>query len=282
MENCAGEFSIEAMSQIFKVSKSGYYDWSKRSPSTRKQKDAELAIVIEKIFYQFHRVYGSDRIHRELRNRQIRISRKRVERIMAENKLYSIYNSKKKVKTTDSNHDLPVSPNLLNRNFEVAHPNQVWVSDITYIPSDAGWLYLCQIKDLYSRKIVGWSIAEHMGTEMVLDALSMAVKLRNPAEGLIFHSDRGVQYCSNIFREALQELGIISSMSRKGNCWDNAPAESFFAILKCELIYHIKLKNLDDARQKIFQYIEFFYNRIRMHSSLGYISPVMYKLRNAA
>jgi len=232
MENCASEFPIEAMSKVFQVSRSGYYDWVKRSLSARKQKDIELVIIIEEIFYEFHRVYGSDRIHRELRARKIRISRKRVERIMAEKKLFSIYNTKKKVKTTDSNHNYPVSPNLLNRNFEFDQPDMAWVSDITYIPSDAGWLYLCQIKDLYSRKIVGWSIAGHMRTEMVLEALDMAVELRNPSEGLIFHSDRGVQYCSNIFREALQELGIISSMSRKGNCWDNAPAESFFATLK--------------------------------------------------
>lgn len=281
MENHCTEFSIETMSALFNVSRSGFYDWQNRGPSSRKLQDIELFKVIEEIFYQFRRRYGSDRIHKELRDRRIRVSRKRVERLMSENNLYSIYNTRRKVKTTISDHDQPVSPNLLNRNFQVHKPNIAWVSDITYISSASGWLYLCQIKDLYSSKIVGWSLADHMKTDLVLEALEMAVNLRNPSKGLIFHSDRGVQYCSKIFREALENNGFKSSMSRKGNCWDNAPAESFFATLKCELIHHVQIKNLDHARRLIFEYIEFFYNRIRKHSSLGYVSPVMYE-KNAA
>ena len=281
MESHSDECSIEAMSELFQVSRSGFYAWLNREPSARRLKDIELTTVIEEIFYEFKRRYGSDRIHKVLQDRNIRTSRKRVERLMSENKLVSIYNTRRRINTTISDHDYPVSPNLLNRNFQVDQPNKVWVSDITYLPSARGWLYLCQVKDLYSNKIVGWSLADHMKTEMVLEALEMAVKLRNPSEGLIFHSDRGVQYCSNLFQEVLMELGIQSSMSRKGNCWDNAPAESFFATLKCELIHHVQLKSLDHARKLIFEYIEFFYNRIRKHSSLGYKSPVMYE-KNAA
>jgi len=282
MENHEDDFSIETMSQILNVSRSGYYDWLVRPISRRELADKELFMEVEKIYYEFSRRYGSDRIHKELRDREIRTSRKRVERIMAENDLKSIYNTRKKVKTTDSNHDLPVSPNLLNREFEVMKPNLVWVSDITYIHSRQGWLYLCQIKDLFSRKVVGWSIADHMRTEMVLEALDMAVKTRSPKPGLLFHSDRGSQYCSRIFRDALNDYQMISSMSRKGNCWDNAPAESFFATLKCELVNHVFFKNLDDAKRQIFQYIEFFYNRIRKHSSLGYLSPALFEKKNAA
>ena len=282
MEDHECDFSIEAMSQILNASRSGYYDWLNRVPSRRKLTDQDLFMEIESVYFEFHRRYGSDRIHKELRDRGIRTSRKRIERLMAENNLRSIYNIRKKVKTTDSNHDLPVSPNLLARNFQVMKPNLVWVSDITYIPSQQGWLYLCQIKDLFSRKVVGWSIADHMRSEMVLDALAMAVGLRKPKPGLLFHSDRGSQYCSKIFRDALNEYQMISSMSRKGNCWDNAPAESFFATLKCELVNHVRFKNLDDAKRQIFHYIEFFYNRIRKHSSLGYLSPTLFEKQYAA
>jgi putative transposase len=277
MEAHSSVFSIEAMSEILQVSRSGFYEWLNRGLSNRGVQDGELFKVIENLFYKFRRRYGSDRIFRELLDLGYRISRKRVARLMAENGLFSIYNVRKKVKTTISDHAEPPSPNLLNRNFRTDKPNQAWVSDITYIESDRGWLYLCTIKDLFSSKVVGWSLADHMKTELVLDAFRMAVSLRSPDPGLIFHSDRGVQYCSRAFRDALTENGFLSSMSRKGNCWDNAPAESFFATLKCELIYHVKIKNLDHARSLIFDYIEFFYNRIRKHSSLGYKSPVMYE-----
>lgn len=282
MESHSDELSIEAMSQLFQVSRSGYYEWLNRNPSARKVADMELLKIIEDLFYQFKRRYGSNRIHRELRDRGYRSSRKRIARLMAENGLFSIYNTRRKVKTTISDHNEPPSPNHLNRNFKTDAPNKVWVSDITYIDSGEGWLYLCSIKDLFSNKIVGWSIADHMKTELVLDAFDMAVSLRKPSRGLIFHSDRGIQYCSKLFKDALIENGYISSMSRKGNCWDNAPAESFFATLKCELIYHVRIKNLDHARRLIFDYIEFFYNRIRKHSSLDYLSPALYEKKNAA
>jgi len=269
------------MSEILQVSRSGFYDWLNRGVSQRELADQELLKVIEELFYKFNRIYGSDRIYHELLDLGYRISRKRVTRLMAENGLFSKYNVRKQVKTTISDHDEPPSPNLLNRNFQTDAPNKVWVSDITYIGAETGWLYLCTIKDLYSNKVVGWSLADHMKTELVLDALEMAIELRHPEEGLIFHSDRGIQYCSKIFKEALKENCFSSSMSRKGNCWDNAPAESFFATLKCELIYHVRIKDLDHARRLIFEYIEFFYNRVRKHSSLGYQSPVMYE-KNAA
>jgi transposase InsO family protein len=282
MLNHRQEFSIEAMSMILNVSTSGDYEWLHREPSKRENDNKMLLTKIENIFNDYFKRYGSPRVYQELRSAGEHVGENRVAKIMAKNGMKSIYNTRKKVKTTISNHSFPVSPNLLNRNFNPAESDLVWVSDITYIHSQIGWLYLCQVKDLYSKRIVGWSIATHMRTEMVIEALQMAIDQRGVRKGLLFHSDRGSQYCSNEFRKVLQFRGIISSMSRKGNCWDNAPAESFFATLKCELVYHVVFKNLDDARRQIFHYIEFFYNRIRRHSALGYLSPMQFEKLNAA
>ena len=204
---------------------------------------------------------------------------------MRENGLKARHKKRFRV-TTNSKHDYPISPNLLNRDFTLEKINTCWVSDITYIDTHEGWLYLCSILDLFSRKVVGWSMASHMRADLVIDALDMAVKHRNPPEGLMFHSDRGVQYASGTFRKKLKSYKMIQSMSRKGNCWDNAPAESFFSTLKIEEVYtHSKYRTREEARKAIFEYIEVFYNRKRSHSFLDYKSPSEYealKLKNVA
>ena len=201
---------------------------------------------------------------------------------MKEMKLVSIRHKKFKILTTDSDHNFPVSPNLLNRNFIGESPNKVWVSDITYIPTEEGWLFLCVILDLFSRKIVGWSMKDHMRTSLVTSAFKMACSARDPAPGLIFHSDRGSQYASEEFRRWLDACKFRSSMSRKGNCWDNACAESVFSTLKTELVYTRKYRSREEAKRDIFEYIEVFYNRFRRHSTLGNVSSEKFEMRESA
>jgi transposase InsO family protein len=215
-------------------------------------------------------------IHKQLSKEGIKCSKKQVERLMVEQGLKA--RQKRKFKnTTDSNHDLPIKKNILNRQFKVSQPNKAWVSDITYIYTKEGWLYLAVIIDLYGRKVVGWSMDERITKELVLEALEMAINRREPARSLIFHSDRGSQYASHEFQRTLWEHGFISSMSRKGNCWDNAVSESFFSTLKTELIYQNQYESRGEAKRDIFQYIEIFYNRFRLHSALGYKSPEEYE-----
>jgi putative transposase len=180
----------------------------------------------------------------------------------------------RRVRTTDSRHDLPIAPNLLDRNFTAATPNRVWLADITYIETDEGWLYLAAVMDLFSRKIVGWAMRDHLRTELASTALAMAIKRQRPAQGLVHHSDRGVQYAAHDYRMRLQSAGIQASMSRKADCYDNAPMESFFHTLKTELVHHRKYATRAEAQRDIFAYIEGFYNRTRLHSSIGYISPI--------
>lgn len=264
------------MCQILDVSRSGYYNWSKRSLSQREQENNILKQKIAQIYWQSRGTYGSPRIHKQLSKEGIKCSKKRVERLMREQGLKA--RQKRKFKnTTDSNHDLPIKRNILNRQFKVSQPNKVWVSDITYIYTKEGWLYLAIIIDLYGRKVVGWSMNERITKELVLEALEMAINRRKPARGLIFHSDRGSQYASHEFQRMLWEHGFISSMSRKGNCWDNAVSESFFSTLKTELIYQNQYESRGEAKRDIFQYIEIFYNRFRLHSALGYKSPEEYE-----
>jgi len=238
--------------------------------------------IIKPMFLKLKKKYGSPRIFEELKASGFSIGRKRVERIMRENGLLSTYRRLRKPKTTDSKHDNPISPNLLNRDFSAEKPDQKWVSDITYISSLKGWLYLCMIKDLCTKEIVGWSVADNMRTSMVIQALDNAVTRRRPGAGLIFHSDRGSQYASNAFRQKLADYKITQSMSGKGNCYDNAVAESFFATLKCELIYQMEIKDLAHAQKVLFEYIEIFYNRQRRNSSIGYISPAEFAANLAA
>jgi transposase InsO family protein len=266
------EFPVSVMCEVFKVSRSGYYAWLRRPESKRKVEDTALSLVIKEIHKESNGEYGSPKVHEELRRRGTRCGRKRVARLMKEDGLKAKTIRKFKA-TTNSNHSLPVAPNLLNRDFSPAQPNKAWAADITYIWTSEGWLYLAIVMDLYSRAIVGWSMSERMTRALVVDAFTLAVKRRNPAPGLIHHSDRGSQYASTDFQNILRKYGAICSMSRKGNCWDNAPAESFFGLLKRSLIYHSKYKTRAHARQSIFSYIERFYNRKRIHSSLGYRTP---------
>jgi len=277
MKDNSSIFPVQKMAHIFNVSSSSYYAWLKKKPSAHERRDNELLIEVKRIFEAKRKKYGSPRIYRELHGTNYSCGRGRIARLMSENGLVARQKKRFKV-TTDSKHDYPISPNLLDRDFSVADINACWVSDITYIDTYEGWLYLCSILDLSSRRVVGWAMASHMRAELAIDALDMAVKHRSPSRGLMFHSDRGVQYASKEFRKKLKSYEMVQSMSRKGNCWDNAPAESFFSTLKLEEVYaHSKYKTREEARRAIFEYIEVFYNRQRSHSSLDYMSPVEYE-----
>ena len=265
------------MASFLNVSRSSYYAWLIGIPSAHELRDRELTAQIKRIFEEKRKQYGSPRMYKELYDTEYSCARSRVARIMRENGLVGRKKRRYKV-TTDSAHNYPIAPNLVNQNFSVESINQCWISDITYIGTHEGWLYLCSILDLCSRRVIGWSMANHMRAELAIDALDMAVLHRNPPEGLIFHSDRGIQYASTSFREKLKSYKMIQSMSRKGNCWDNAPAESFFSTLKMEEVYiHNKYRTREEARKSIFEYIEVFYNRQRSHSFLDYMSPVQYE-----
>lgn len=268
----ANKYSIEEMCQILKVSRSGYYEWCKRGESHHRKKDNELKIKILAIFNRYKKRYGSPRIHDELRDMGIGCSKSRIERLMRELGIRARHKRQFRI-TTDSKHNYPVAPNLLNRQFQVNLPNQVWVADITYIRTFEGWLYLAAVMDLYSRKIVGWSMSETMNTAMAIAALKMAIYRRRPPKGLMHHSDRGVQYASYAYQDVLKDNPMICSMSRKGNCWDNAPMESFFSTLKTECINDKIYLSRAQAKREIFEFIEIDYNRKRRHSAIGSMTP---------
>lgn len=268
--------SVALMCEVLGVSRSGFYAWCNRTPSVRAQKDAELSAHVIAVHNESHQRYGSPRIHRALRARDIRLSRKRVARLMAENGLRARF-KRRFVRTTDSRHALPVAKNILNREFTPAAPNRVWASDITYIPTGERWLYLAVVIDLYSRMVVGWAVSEHTDTSLVATAFKRAVRNRRPGPGAIHHSDKGTQYASHEYRALLERSGFVASMSRTGNCWDNACVESFFSSLKNEMVHRYDFATREHARRALFDYIEVFYNRKRLHSSLGYRSPVAYE-----
>jgi transposase InsO family protein len=254
------------------VSTSSFYAWQQQPQSEHDRRDEQLSQSISEIFTEKKSRYGSPRITEELFSQDVAVSRKRVARLMRANGLRA--KGKRKFKhTTDSNHSLPVAPNLVNQQFEVASPNTVWVGDITYIQTLEGWSYLATVIDLYSRKIVGWSYSKRMTSNLICEAIESAARLRNPGPGLIFHSDRGSQYASRAFRRRLWRFRMKQSMSAKGNCYDNAVAESFFATLKKELVNGDVYRTRADAREAIFEYIEVFYNRRRRHSWLDYMTP---------
>jgi len=260
------------MCKVFGVTRSGYHCYLKNRYSKRKLENRMLLELINQIWKDSHYTYGYRRVHAELRSHGIYCNRKRVLRLMSENNIEA--KRKKKFKrTTNSNHSNYISPDLLNQNFTASSPNEAWVSDITYINTYEGWLYLAVVLDLYSRRVVGWSMNSTMTTQLVIDALESAIKERKPPSGLIFHSDRGTQYSSTDFRKTLKKHVIIQSMSGKGNCYDNAVAESFFHTLKTELVYWEKYRTRQEARSSIFNFIEGFYNRRRRHSYLNYFSP---------
>ena len=271
-----GDFSIIMMCQIMGVSKSQYYAWLTKPKTAREAENDMLMEKIKSLFAEGRHTYGTRRLKKKLAEQGITVSRRRIGRLL--NKAGLSCKTRRKFKaTTDSKHDKPIAPNLLNRQFDVAKPNQFYVGDITYIWTQEGWLYLAVVINLFSRLVVGWSMARHMRTSLVNDALVMAIGSRKPAGGLVWHSDRGSQYASDSHRELLQEHGIVQSMSRKGNCWDNAVAESFFHSLKTELVHHCHFKTREQARNAIFDYIEVFYNRQRLHSANDYLSPVDYE-----
>jgi putative transposase len=260
------------MCQVFGIAPSRYYDWQRKQQSERAKQDADLLAAIRRIFAQFRGRYGAPRVHGQLAREGIAVSRKRVARLMREAGLKAKGRRKYKA-TTDSEHALPIAPNLLERDFHAERPDAAWVSDITYIWTRQGWMYLAVILDLYSRKVVGWSLADRMTAALVCNALDAAVRLRQPKAGLVFHSDRGSQYASRAFRRRLWRHQMRQSMSRKGNCWDNAVAESFFATIKKELVRNRAFDTRESARAEVFEYIEVFYNRQRAHSLLSYETP---------
>jgi transposase InsO family protein len=265
-------YSVSLLCSVLDVSRSGYYAWRVRPPSQRTIDDGELAEDIRNIHDSSKQRYGSPRIHEELAANDTRVGRKRVARLMKENGL-SARIKRRFVKTTDSRHDLPVAPNLLQRDFTADTPNEVWVGDITYLDTREGWLYLAVLIDLYSRRVVGWAMSERIDTALAMGALNMALARRNPPRGLIHHTDRGCQYASHEYRRLLRSIGAKCSMSRKGDCWDNAVAESFFASLRKELTNRVVFLSRDAARSNVFEYIEAFYNRVRRHSTNNYKSP---------
>lgn len=273
----AEEFPIRTMCRVLGVSRSGYYDWLKRPESQRSRDDRRLKVRIRTIYQQNRCRYGSPRVHRTLRRRGTVCGRNRVARLMREDGLRA--RSRRKFKaTTDSRHRHPVAPNLLNRQFDVLEPDTVWLGDITYIPTDEGWLYLAVLMDLASRRIVGWSMSERIKGELTLQAFNSAVQRRRPKPGLLHHTDQGSQYACGDYQDALEAQGMRVSMSRRGNCWDNAPMESFFRTLKVELIFGHRFETRSSAREAIFEYLEVYYNQQRMHSSLGYLSPAEYEV----
>lgn len=261
------------MCQVLGVSRSGFYAWARRAESARARADRELVDAIRDIHHKSRRTYGSPRIHAELRRRGKKCGRKRVARLMRENGIRAKTQRRFRVRTTDSNHSLPVAPNLIERDFTADAPDHLWVSDITYIPTGEGWLYLASIVDVFSRRVVGWAMEAHMRTSLVLAALQMALGNRQPGQGLVHHSDRGSQYASKVHREILAAHGIACSMSRAGDCYDNALKESFFHTLKVESVHGEDFATRADARAALFEYLEVFYNRQRLHSALGYMTP---------
>jgi transposase InsO family protein len=269
------------MCDVLEVSPAGYYAWRERPVSARATSNAALLAAIRQIHQGSGGRYGSPRVHAALRLQGRGASRGRIERLMHRHGIRAIMAPPRRVHTTDSDHDLPIAPNLIARNFSAAAPNRVWLADITYIPTAEGWLYLAAIMDLFSRKIVGWAMRDHMRTELASSALAMAIERQRPHTGLTHHSDRGVQYASHDYRAALSAAGITASMSRKADCYDNAPMESFFHTLKTELVHHRQYQSRAEAQRDIFAFIEGFYNRTRLHSSIGYIAPIEMELKAA-
>jgi putative transposase len=269
-------YPMRILCRVLRVSQSGYYAWRSRKPSARNLNDERLRPKVVEAFKTGRGTYGRIRVRSELIDMGFEVGMKHVARLMREMGLQGISPRKFRV-TTDSNHVHPIAENVLDRNFEASGPNEKWTTDITYIWTSEGWLYLATVMDLFSRRIVGWSTADHMETSLCLDALSMALGHRTNIEGLVHHSDRGVQYASTRYRSALEARGIECSMSRRANCWDNAPAESFFGTLKNELIYRQPWLTREDARDAIGEYIEIFYNRVRRHSTIGLVSPAAFE-----
>jgi putative transposase len=268
IEDRRADYPVTIMCDVLGVSPAGYYAWRSRPESRRSAANRELVDDIRRVHHDTSGRYGSPRIHIELKAQGRGASRGRIERLMRHHGIRAIMARPRWVRTTDSRHDLPIAPNLLDRNFTATAPNRIWLADITYVETNQGWLYLAAVMDLYSRRIVGWAMADHLRAELPLAALSMAISAQRPGCGLIHHSDRGVQYASEDYRKAIRSAGFKASMSRKADCYDNAPMESFFHTLKTELVHHRHYATRDGAKRDIFAYIEGFYNRASEHPSV--------------
>jgi putative transposase len=275
MKKLRPNYSISDLSNMLSVSESGYYEWLTRKPSRRQQEEAMLEIAIQAAHRKSRGAHGPAKLQRDLAEDGIKAGECRIRRIRKKLGIKCVQKKKYKA-TTDSKHTLPVAENILEQNFETAAPNQVWVTDITYIPTDEGWLYLAGHKDLFTGEVVGYAMSARMTKELVSRSLFQAVSLKRPDKGLIHHSDRGSQYCSYSYRRLLDQFGMLSSMSGKGNCYDNAPMESFWGVLKSELVHHRRFKTREDAVREITEYIEIFYNRQRRQQRLGYLSPAAF------
>lgn len=277
----SSQFSLRLMCRLLSVSVSGYYGWRCRKPSRREEYNRQLAIKIKAIFDDEKSRAGALRITKRLNNEGVSVSRHRVAKIMRSNG-WRARAAKKFKATTNSNHQLPIAPNLLQQNFLAYQPNEKWVSDITYVWTEEGWLYLAAVMDLYSRKVVGWALSERMTKQLVIDALQMAVWSRKPPRGLILHSDRGSQYCSHDYQKLLTLHGLVCSMSKRGDCYDNAAMESWNHSFKVEAIHGEKFATRAVAKNHVFEYIEIYYNRKRLHSMIGYQSPELFEVKKVA
>jgi putative transposase len=266
------QFSLSALCRVMAVCRGGFYAWRKRDKSTRQLQNERLTEQIKTAHKESKETYGSPRIFADFKEAGVACGERRIARLMRLANIRAVP-PKRFVVTTDSDHDMPVAKNLLDRMFDAEKPDTRWTADITYIWTSQGWLYLAVILDLFSRRIVGWAMNQAIDRSLVLSALDMAVSGRNPTQDLLFHSDRGSQYASDDYQKRLKEAGIACSMSRRGNCWDNAPTESFFASLKKEMVYRTRFETREQARSAIFEWIEVWYNRKRRHSTLGYLSP---------
>ncbi len=276
IEEHQGAWPIAIQCSVLEVSRSGFYAWRGREPSATQLRQESLTETIREIHMESRRNYGAPRVYRELLKQGHTCNQKTVEKYMRDADIRAKTHRKFRVSTTDSNHPHPIAENIVDRNFDPSQKNETWTADITYIPTDEGWLYLAVVEDLFTRMIVGWAMSGSMESRLVVDALEMAVQRELPGAGLVAHSDRGVQYASDHYQELLNKHDLTCSMSRKGNCWDNAPTESFFATLKKELVHHETYRTHAEARQSLFEYIEVFYNRQRSHSALGYKSPTQF------
>jgi transposase InsO family protein len=272
------QYSVGRLCVMLGISRSGYYAWRKRKPSQREQNNQTLIDHIRRIHKMSRKAYGSPRVYAQLKKQGYFCNKKRVARLMRQDGLKG-QRKYRKVMTTNSKHNFPVAPNVLNREFQAEKPNQKWVADITYIPTEEGWLYVAGVLDLFSRKIVGWDMSSQIDETLVENALRMALYQRQPGKGLLHHSDRGSQYASHQIHNILAANQVQVSMSGKGNCYDNAVMESFWGTLKNEWVHHQKYQTRSQARTDIFSYIEGFYNTVRLHSTLGYLSPAEFETK---
>ena len=279
LEQHGHAWPVRTMCRILQVRPSGYYRWRERVPGRRQVERLRLVEAIRTMHQRSGGRYGSPRVCQALRKEGIRCSRNQVARLMRENDLRASRSRRFRIRTTDSHHAFPLAENRLNRQFDPPKLNTVWAADLTYVPTEEGWLYVATVMDLCSRRIIGWSTADHLRGELTLEALERALSDRCPTTGLMHHSDRGVQYACREYQAVLERSGIQCSMSRSGNCYDNAAMESFFKTFKVELVYQDRYRTREEARTSIYTYIELFYNRQRLHSSLGYQSPVEYEAR---